>query len=111
MLLSLKYLPNLVNPHYWKKTWAQIQLVWQLMRDGRVPIYLKIIPFVVGLYLLSPFDLIPGFLPMIGQLDDFGLLLVGLSVFIRLAPTDVIDEYLPQDVELEGKTTEKQKTA
>lgn len=105
-MLLLKYLPNLVNPNYWKKTWAEIKLVLQLMVDGRVPIYLKIIPFSVGLYLLSPLDLIPGFLPIIGQLDDFGLLLVGLSTFIRLAPADVIDDYLPEDVELKGKTTE-----
>lgn len=106
MLLSLRYLPNLVNPNYWKKMWAEIKLVLQLMVDGRVPIYLKIIPFAVGLYLLSPLDLIPGFLPIIGQLDDFGLLLVGLSTFIRLAPADVVDDYLPEDVELKGKTSE-----
>lgn len=106
MLLALKFLPNLVNPHYWKKMWAEIKLVGQLMSDGRVPIYLKIIPFLVGLYLLSPIDLIPSFLPIIGQLDDFGLLLVGLSTFIRLAPTDAVEDYLPADIELEGKTTE-----
>lgn len=105
MLLTLRALPNLVNPNYWKKMWAEIALVWQLMADGRVPIYLKIIPVLVALYLLSPIDLIPGFLPIIGQLDDFGLLLVGLSTFIRLAPEDVIEDYLPENVELEGKTT------
>lgn len=107
MLLSLKSLPSLVNPNYWKKMWAEIKLVWQLLADGRVPIYLKIIPVLVGLYLLSPIDLIPGFLPIIGQLDDFGLLLVGLSTFIRLTPAEVIEEYLPAEVELEGKTTKK----
>ncbi len=106
MLLILRALPNLVNPNYWKKMWAEIALVWQLMADGRVPLYLKIIPVVVALYLLSPLDFIPGFLPIIGQLDDFALLLVGLSTFIRLAPKDVIEDYLPEDVELEGKTTE-----
>ena len=106
MLAKLKYLPNFFNPGYWKKMWAEIVLVGQLMKDGRVPVYLKVLPFLVGLYLLSPLDLIPGFLPLIGQLDDFGLLMVGLSTFIRLAPDEVVDEYLPKDVELEGKTTE-----
>lgn len=107
MLLALKFLPNLFNPGYWKKTWAEILLVGQLMKDGRVPIYLKIIPVLIGLYLLSPLDLIPGFLPIIGQLDDFGLLLMGLSTFIRLAPDDVIDEYLLEGVALEGKTNDE----
>lgn len=106
MLLILRALPNLVNPNYWKKMWAEIVLVWQLMADGRVPIYLKFIPVIAALYLLSPLDLIPDFLPIIGQLDDFGLLIIGLSIFVRLAPADVIEEYLPKDMELEGKTTE-----
>ena len=103
MLLSLRILPNLVNPHYWKKIWAEIKLVGQLMKDRRVPIYTKVLPVLVAVYLISPFDLIPGFLPVIGQLDDFGLLLVTLSTFIRLAPAEVIEEYTPSDVEIKGK--------
>jgi uncharacterized membrane protein YkvA (DUF1232 family) len=95
MLLVLRILPNLFNPNYWKRTWAEINLVLRLMNDGRVPLWLKALPFVVGLYLLSPFDLVPGFLPVIGQLDDFGLLMVGLSAFIRLAPAEVVAEYRP----------------
>ncbi len=95
MLVALRYLPNLVNPNYWKRTWHEIELVWQLMIDGRVPLYLKVIPFLVGLYLLSPLDLIPGFLPVIGQLDDFGLLLVALATFVRLAPSEVVADYVP----------------
>ncbi|MDX1413364.1 MAG: DUF1232 domain-containing protein [Candidatus Promineifilaceae bacterium] len=106
MLWSLKIIPSLVNPNYWRKMWAEIRLVLQLMFDGRVPIYIKIVPLIVGLYLLSPLDLIPGFIPIIGQLDDFGLLLIGLSTFIRLAPAEVIDDYLPEKIEIEGKTTE-----
>lgn len=106
MLLSLKYLPNFFNPSYWKKMWAEINLVFQLMKDRRVSLYTKLIPIAVGIYLLSPLDLVPGFLPVVGQLDDFGLLMVGLSTFIRLAPDDVVDGYLPEDVEIRGKTTE-----
>lgn len=102
MLLSLKMLPNLVNPNYWKKTWGEIMLVWHLMGDSRVPVYLKALPVLVALYLISPFDLIPGFLPVIGQLDDVGLLLVTLSTFTRLAPDDVVATYLPEAVEAES---------
>ena len=96
MLASLRILPNLVSPKYWKEMGAQIKLVGQLMKDGRVPLYAKSLPVVVVIYLLSPLDLIPGFLPVIGQLDDFGLLLMALSAFIRLAPDEVVKEYLPQ---------------
>ncbi|MCA9917202.1 MAG: DUF1232 domain-containing protein [Anaerolineales bacterium] len=103
MLQSLRLLPNMVNPNYWKKTWTEIKLVGQLMKDGRVPMYIKVLPVVVTLYLISPFDLIPGFLPVIGQLDDFGLLLMSLSAFIRLAPPEVVDEYKPKDMVIEGQ--------
>lgn len=106
MLNSLRLLPNLVNPGYWRKMGAEIKLVGQLMKDGRVPLYIKVFPVLVALYLLSPFDLIPGFLPIIGQLDDFGLLVISLSAFIRLAPAEVVADYLPQDIELEGQISQ-----
>ena len=83
-------IPNILSPSYWKRTWADILLVFRLMGERDVPIWLKILPVVVIVYLISPFDLIPGFLPVIGQMDDFGLLVLMLAVFIRLAPDDVV---------------------
>jgi len=95
MSFIYKLLPSVINPHYWKKTGDDLLLSWRLLGDGRVPLLLKVIPVLVVIYLLSPIDLIPGFLPVIGQLDDFGLLLVALAAFIRLAPDHVVDEYRP----------------
>ena len=92
----LKFLlPNVINPAYWHKSWLDVSLAWQLFRDPRVPTYLKGIPVIVALYLLSPLDIIPGFLPVIGQLDDFALLLLGVATFNRLAPDEVVLEYRP----------------
>jgi uncharacterized membrane protein YkvA (DUF1232 family) len=102
MLWLVRWAPNLVNPNFWRKTWMEIKLGWRLLGDGRVSLPLKIFPVLIALYLLSPIDLIPGFLPIIGQLDDIGLLLIGLSAFIRLAPDDVVAEYRK---ELEGMTS------
>ena len=93
MLWLMRWLPNLVNPNYWKKSWLEVRLGWRLMGDRRVPLALKILPVLIALYLLSPLDLIPGFLPVVGQLDDFGLLMIGLGAFIRLAPDAVVDQY------------------
>lgn len=106
MLVSLRFLPKFFSPDYWKRMWAEVILVFQLMKDGRVPLYLKGIPFLVGIYLLSPFDLIPGFLPIVGQMDDFGLLMIGLSAFIRMAPADVVDEYMPEGMRRPGEPKE-----
>jgi uncharacterized membrane protein YkvA (DUF1232 family) len=88
-----RLLPNILSPGYWRKTWQELRLVWQLLRDPRVPKYLKALPAIVLAYLLSPFDLIPGFLPVIGQLDDFAFLLMALKVFTYLAPSDLVGQH------------------
>ena len=88
-----RLLPNILSPGFWKKLWADVKLAWRLTLDPDVPSYLKLIPAVVGVYLLSPFDLIPGFLPIIGQIDDLAILLLGIKLFIRLAPDEVVQRY------------------
>ena len=70
------------------------RLVWRLMNDDRVPSWLKVvIPLVVGLYFFSPIDLIPDFLIGLGQLDDLGVILLGMALFIRLAPEAAVTEH------------------
>lgn len=70
------------------------RLVWRLMNDERVPSWLKLgIPVVVLLYFISPVDLIPDFLLGLGQLDDLGVVLLGMALFIRLAPEVAVDEH------------------
>src|SRR3990172_6773510 len=44
--------------------------------DPRVPRWVKLLPFAMGLYLASPIDLIPDFLPVLGYLDDVALVLL-----------------------------------
>ena len=89
--------PLVFNIIYWRRIAGDIGVVLRLMRDGRVPFRLKLIPILVGLYLLSPLDLIPGFIPILGQLDDLGVLLLGMTTFIRLAPDEVVAEYRPEE--------------
>ncbi|MDQ4075901.1 MAG: YkvA family protein [Chloroflexota bacterium] len=66
--------------------WEDLQVVWKLLLDDEVNFNLKLIPLLALLYLLSPIDLIPDLLLGPGQLDDVGLLLAALALFIRLAP-------------------------
>ncbi len=49
MLHSIRLFPKMVDPEYWRRLWVEIKLVGQLMKDGRVPIYTKIIPSVTVL--------------------------------------------------------------
>jgi len=71
-----------------------IRLVWALLRDGRVPAQQKLILAGIGAYLFFPIDLIPDFVPVLGQLDDLAVVLLGLDLFIRSAPADIVEEHL-----------------
>jgi uncharacterized membrane protein YkvA (DUF1232 family) len=70
------------------------RLVLRLMQDERVPTWLKVgVPLVVALYFLSPIDIIPDFILGLGQLDDIGVILLGMALFVRLAPQAVVQEH------------------
>jgi uncharacterized membrane protein YkvA (DUF1232 family) len=70
-------------------------LAFRLMRDGRVPNWIKVvIPAFVLVYFLSPVDLIPDFILGLGQLDDLGVILLGMTLMARLAPSYVVDEHM-----------------
>jgi uncharacterized membrane protein YkvA (DUF1232 family) len=73
---------------------AKFKLVGRLVRDARVPLWVKaVIPLVI-LYLATPLDIIPDFLPVIGHLDDVLVVLVGVSLFVRFTPVAVVEEHL-----------------
>jgi len=71
-----------------------LRLVWALLRDSRVPVRHKLILAGIGAYIVLPIDLIPDAVPVLGQLDDLAVVLLGLDLFIRVAPQEVVDEHL-----------------
>src|SRR5438552_2937220 len=73
---------------------SNAQLVYRLYQDERVPTLLKAaVPLGVALYFVMPLDAIPDFIPVLGQLDDLAVIILGMGVFLRLAPQDVVDEH------------------
>ena len=83
------------DPGFWRDAWQQARLVFYLLTDSEVPFYLKLLPFLSFLYLLSPIDLIPAaIVPVVGTLDDITILLVGAKVFVELAPQHVVIKHL-----------------
>ena len=73
----------------------QGRLAWRLLRDGRVPGWVKMVPFAALLYFLSPIDLIPDMaLPGLGEIDDLVILLLALKMFVDLSPTPIVREHL-----------------
>jgi uncharacterized membrane protein YkvA (DUF1232 family) len=61
-------------------------------RDPRTPWHAKLWAACVVAYAVSPIDLIPDFIPVLGFLDDLILLPMGIALAIRLIPADVLDE-------------------
>ncbi|MFC1908760.1 YkvA family protein [Chloroflexota bacterium] len=80
----------------WKKKASQLTteictLYWCL-RDVRVPWYVKVFLVVIVAYALSPIDLIPDFIPVLGYLDDLILLPAGIYLVLRMIPREVLEE-------------------
>jgi uncharacterized membrane protein YkvA (DUF1232 family) len=67
--------------------------VWLSARDPRVPWYAKLLGLIITGYALSPIDLIPDFIPVLGLLDDLVLIPAGIWLMMRLIPEDVFVEH------------------
>jgi uncharacterized membrane protein YkvA (DUF1232 family) len=76
-----------------ERIWLQVRLTWRLLFDTRVPITAKLIPLGAVLYVLSPLDLIPDVFAVVGQVDDIGLMLLSMRVFIQTVPVDIVEEH------------------
>jgi uncharacterized membrane protein YkvA (DUF1232 family) len=63
------------------------------VRDPRVPWYAKAVGVCVVAYALSPIDLIPDFIPVLGYVDDLVLVPLGLLLVLRLIPADIAAEH------------------
>lgn len=70
-----------------------LRLVWRLLNDPRVPFPPKLVIPAAILYILSPIDLAPDFILGLGQLDDLGILLLSIPLFIELCPRAVVEEH------------------
>jgi uncharacterized membrane protein YkvA (DUF1232 family) len=67
--------------------------IWLAGRDPRVPWPVKLLALVVAGYALSPIDLIPDFIPVLGYLDDVLLVPLGILLVIRLLPSELLAEH------------------
>jgi len=63
-------------------------------RDPRTPWYAKLLVASIAAYALSPIDLIPDFVPVLGYLDDLILIPLGITLAIKLVPHQVLAECL-----------------
>ena len=66
--------------------------VYIATKDPRTPWYAKAIAICTVAYALSPIDLIPDFVPILGYLDDLLIVPAGIALAIRLIPAEVLDD-------------------
>ena len=80
------------------KMWAKnlkrdVVELWLAARDSRVPVMAKIIAGATAAYALSPIDLIPDFIPVLGYLDDLIIVPVGIWLAVRLISAPLMAEF------------------
>ena len=80
------------------KRWARTikrdsHAIYLASRDPRVPWHAKALALAVAAYALSPIDLIPDFIPVIGYLDDLIIVPVGIMIVVRMIPPEVMAEH------------------
>jgi uncharacterized membrane protein YkvA (DUF1232 family) len=81
------------SPGFWMNLLNSFRIAWRLLWDGQVPLSTKIIPLLVVLYILSPIDILPDFIPGLGQIDDVALFLIGVQAFIAMSPKDLVARF------------------
>jgi uncharacterized membrane protein YkvA (DUF1232 family) len=80
------------------KTWArrlkrEVYAIYLAAQSPRVPWYTKYLAMAVVGYALSPIDLIPDFIPVLGYVDDLIIVPLGIWLVLSLIPEDVMAEY------------------
>jgi uncharacterized membrane protein YkvA (DUF1232 family) len=71
---------------------VDVVALWLSARDPRVPWLAKLVAGMIAAYALSPVDLIPDFIPVLGYLDDLIIVPFGILLAVRLIPADVMRE-------------------
>lgn len=77
--------------------------LWLAARDARTPWHAKAVAAIVAAYALSPIDLIPDFIPVLGYLDDIVLVPLGIMLAVRLIPPELLREFRDKAAEMEGR--------
>jgi uncharacterized membrane protein YkvA (DUF1232 family) len=83
----------------------EVRALYLAYRDPRVPWYAKVLAACVVGYALSPIDLIPDPIPVLGYLDDLVIVPLGVLLARRLIPEEVLAECREKARGLQGKPT------
>jgi uncharacterized membrane protein YkvA (DUF1232 family) len=72
---------------------VDIHAAWLAAQDRRTPWHARAVGLLVTAYALSPIDLVPDFIPVLGLLDDAVLIPLGIWLFVKMLPSGVFEEH------------------
>lgn len=85
-----------IDTKSWKEKAKQLKTdthaLYLAYKDPRVPWYAKVFIAIIVGYALSPIDLIPDFIPVLGYLDDLIIIPAGISLSLKMIPKEVLKE-------------------
>ncbi|WP_114952399.1 YkvA family protein [Sphingosinicella terrae] len=81
------------RPSLAKRIGIEAHAVWLTARDPRAPWPARLVGLLVAAYALSPIDLIPDFIPILGLVDDLILVPAGIWLFLKLLPEGLYEEH------------------
>ena len=73
---------------------AKLRLAKALVQDNRIPLASRAIMPGLFAYLALPVDIVPDFIPVLGQLDDVLIALAAVALFLRSTPRSILEEHL-----------------
>ncbi|RKZ43655.1 MAG: hypothetical protein DRQ48_10015 [Gammaproteobacteria bacterium] len=76
---------------------TSVFLLYSSLDDPRMPLHVKILALLIVAYIISPIDIIPDFIPVLGLLDEVILVPIMLSFTVRFIPDEIRQEYQQQD--------------
>jgi uncharacterized membrane protein YkvA (DUF1232 family) len=79
--------------HWARALKRDVHALWLAARDARTPKLAKLLALLIAAYALSPIDLIPDFVPVLGYLDDLLIVPLGIWLVVRMIPAGLMAEY------------------
>jgi uncharacterized membrane protein YkvA (DUF1232 family) len=84
-----------------RKIRVEVRALYYALKDPRTPWYARFFGAAVIAYALSPIDLIPDFIPVIGMLDDIIIVPLGILLVIKMIPAAVFEDARRKSAEVE----------
>jgi uncharacterized membrane protein YkvA (DUF1232 family) len=93
--------------HHLRNLKRDVVALWLAARDPRVPWHAKLLAGAVAAYALSPIDLIPDFIPVLGYLDDLLIIPAGIWLVVRMIPPPIMSDLREQAAQQEQRPSSR----